>query len=507
MIDTYDEVTFRHLLGCGIARGWRCWAVHPGGPSVPAWMAEHVGSSGVVLVTGPTLASTERLAGCRVLAHDIATDEPPDDGFDLVHARRVLAHLPERDAALDRMVRALRPGGVLLIEEPDHLLVTQSGAGRGDDARRANRIREDLHDLLVARGADLTYGRKLPLLLRDRGLCDIGADGFIAVAGPVARATETAQVHVLADALAARGELDTDDIEEHLAAVTSARVDVTASPLISVWGRKPKDYVYVYAQGERRAELERLRRLEAIADPTTLATFDHIGVGAGWRCLEVGAGAGSVARSLAARVGPAGQVVATDIDLEFLASHAAPNLEVRRGDVLADELEPQRYDLVHTRHLLAHVASRADEVIDRLAAAVAPGGWLVVEDVDLATPMLVSASDADQRAFDAVFEAFESVLRGRGGDAHIGRRLPALFERSSLVDVEVDAKVAYSRGGDDATAMMLGSLAAVRPALIDAGVAPDALDRVAALLMRSDHRAFGPVNVTVVGRRPPAPAS
>jgi SAM-dependent methyltransferase len=506
MDDVYDEVTFGRLLGVGIRRGWRCWAVHAGGPSVPAWMAEQVGTSGDVLVTGPDIdwATGDRLPGCRPLAHDVATEDAPEGDFDLVHARLVLAQLSDRDATLERMVRALRPGGVLVVEELDHLLAAQSCADRGEDGRRANRIREDVLDLLAVHGADLSCGRKLPRLLRERGLLDIAADGFIAVAGPAARAVEVAQVQNLAAALADRGDVATDEVHRHLAAVADGRIDVTASPLIGAWGRTPNDATYVYADGDRRAELERLRRLEAMSDPATLATFERIGVDPGWRCLEVGAGAGSIARALATRVGPNGHVVATDIDLEFLAAHAGPQLEVRRADLLADALEPGAYDLVHTRHLVAHLASRAEEAIDRLAAAVAPGGWLVVEDVDIATPMLVAASEADQLAFDAVFEAFESVLRARGGDAHIGRRLPALLERSGLVDIEVDAVMAYSRGGDAATALMRGSLAAVRPALIDAGVAPEVLDRVADLLARADHRAFGPANITVAGRRPPS---
>jgi SAM-dependent methyltransferase len=508
MGDVYDEVTFRRPLGAGIRRGWRCWAVHAGGPSVPAWMAEQVTPSGDVLVTGPDIswAVGEQLPGCRLLSHDVATDDAPDGDFDLVHARLLLAQLSDRDAALDRMVRALRPGGVLVIEELDHLLAAPSCADRGDEGRRANRIREDVLDLFAAHGADLSCGRKLPRLLRERGLHDVAADGFIAVAGPVARAAEVAQMRGLGAALADRGDVAPEEVDQHLAAVVEGRIDVTASPLIGAWGRTANDSTYVYAAGERRAELERLRRLEAIADPATLATFDRIGVGAGWRCLEVGAGAGSIARALAARVGPGGHVVATDIDLEFLAAPAGPHLEVRRADLLVDALEPGGYDLVHTRHLVAHLASRAEEAIDRLAAAVAPGGWLVVEDVDIATPMLVAASEADQLAFDAVFEAFESVLRARGGDAHIGRRLPALLERSGLVDIEVDAAIAYSRGGDAATALMRGSLAAVRPALIDAGVAPDVLDRVAERLARDDHRAFGPANITVAGRRLPSPS-
>ena len=50
-------------------------------------------------------------------------------------------------------------------------------------------------------------------------------------------------------------------------------------------------------------ERERLRLLEDSFDPGTFRWLDQLGVGSGWRCLEVGAGGGSVARWLADRVG------------------------------------------------------------------------------------------------------------------------------------------------------------------------------------------------------------
>lgn len=43
--------------------------------------------------------------------------------FDLVHARALLCHLPEREQALDRMLGAVRPGGWILVEEPDYVSV------------------------------------------------------------------------------------------------------------------------------------------------------------------------------------------------------------------------------------------------------------------------------------------------------------------------------------------------------------------------------------------------
>src|SRR4051812_6951666 len=63
-------------------------------------------------------------------------------------------------------------------------------------------------------------------------------------------------------------------------------------------------------------------RFDALADLFDASTFRHLdalGTGPGWRCWEVGAGGPSVARWLAGRVGPEGHVLATDIDLSWLA--------------------------------------------------------------------------------------------------------------------------------------------------------------------------------------------
>ena len=61
----------------------------------------------------------------------------------------------------------------------------------------------------------------------------------------------------------------------------------------------------------------RLAALEAVFDSGTIRYLDGIGVGDGWRCLEVGAGGGSIAAWLARRVGAGGCVLATDIDTRF----------------------------------------------------------------------------------------------------------------------------------------------------------------------------------------------
>ncbi|OLZ65342.1 hypothetical protein AV521_32160 [Streptomyces sp. IMTB 2501] len=64
-------------------------------------------------------ASRSRPAHVRLLRHDIVRDPLPGRDYDLVHARLVLLHLPERLSVLRRLVSALRPGGWLVLEEFD----------------------------------------------------------------------------------------------------------------------------------------------------------------------------------------------------------------------------------------------------------------------------------------------------------------------------------------------------------------------------------------------------
>jgi hypothetical protein len=53
--------------------------------------------------------------------------------------------------------------------------------------------------------------------------------------------------------------------------------------------------------------------------------LSRLGVGPGWRCAEVGAGAGSLAQWLAGQVGDTGQVVATALDPGHLIVVEGPN--------------------------------------------------------------------------------------------------------------------------------------------------------------------------------------
>ncbi|MGW2032854.1 methyltransferase domain-containing protein [Streptomyces sp. NPDC001811] len=237
----FDPTTFRHIEGLGIGPGWRCWEVGAGGPSVASWLAGKVGPAGRVVATD---IDTSRLTAAdrppvEIRVHDVGAEEPPGEGFDLVHARLVLVHVPDRERALRNMIKALRPGGRLLIEDADPALQPLTCPDEyGPEQRLANRLRQGFRQLLADRGADLSYGRRLPRLLREAGLRGVEADAYFPVASPACTALEAATVRQIRGRLVAAGLATDAEIDEHLANVETGTMDLATAPMISAWGHK-----------------------------------------------------------------------------------------------------------------------------------------------------------------------------------------------------------------------------------------------------------------------------
>jgi SAM-dependent methyltransferase len=228
---------------------------------------------------------------------------------------------------------------------------------------------------------------------------------------------------------------------------------------------------------------DRLAGLEAWFDPGTIRHLAALGVGAGWRCLEVGAGGGSIAAWLAARVGPAGRVVATDLDTRFLEPLAQPNLEVRRHNIVTDLLEPHQFDLVHARFVLEHLPDRMG-ALRRMASALKPGGWLLVENTDssswLPDPAVEAASAALFRKWTA---AFCELCRQTGADAYAGQHLYGELHRLGLADVGAEGRVFMVRGGSPPAEVWRLTAEQVRPRLLAAGLLTAAdMDQLLALM-------------------------
>jgi hypothetical protein len=158
----------------------------------------------------------------------------------LIHARLVLVHVPQRVEAMAAMVRVLRPGGWLLVEDADPALQPLTCIDEyGPDQALANKLRRGFRQLLSERGADLAYGRTLPRALRQAGLVDVAADAFFPVGGPACTILERATVEQTRDGMVARGLATAAEIDRHLANIAGGGLDLATSPMISAWGRSP----------------------------------------------------------------------------------------------------------------------------------------------------------------------------------------------------------------------------------------------------------------------------
>ena len=227
----------------------------------------------------------------------------------------------------------------------------------------------------------------------------------------------------------------------------------------------------------------RLELLGACYDESSFARAHALGVRRSWRCLDAGAGDGSFARRLAARVGESGSVVAADIDARLLEARAAPNLEVRQVDLSSDELEAGAFDFVHTRHVPAR-----REVLRRLAAALRPGGALMVEADDI-YPILETATGDYRDGWDA----YLAVTPEATTPAHV---LLERLDQLGLSDVDAEVDTQLFRGGSlPAEFWSLTWLQARQRA--DA----DAIDRGRAALADTARWYFGPAKLIVWGRR------
>jgi SAM-dependent methyltransferase len=232
---------------------------------------------------------------------------------------------------------------------------------------------------------------------------------------------------------------------------------------------------YLAKDSPEAFERERLALLTQFADPITTRRLTDLGVGPGWCCLDVGAGDGSMARWLAGRVGASGRVVATDLNPRFLGGRELPNLEVRRHNILEDDLEEAHYDLVHCRVLLMHLPDPL-RAIRRMVNAVRPGGWLLVEEAD-GSASFGAADPGHIRAagFDRSTRALWTAVKATGTmDLDFGRRLPALFEGFGARDLGHEGVTLTARGGDPLARFVQMTDELLRERFVAAGVISEA---------------------------------
>jgi SAM-dependent methyltransferase len=254
-------------------------------------------------------------------------------------------------------------------------------------------------------------------------------------------------------------------------------------------------------------ERDRLRALESLFDEASRRHLAGLGVTEGWRCLEVGCGAGGVARWLAGRVGGSGRVVATDLDIRFTADRDLGNLERRRHDLMTDPLEEGAFDLAHARAVIMHIPDHQG-ALERVVAAVRPGGWVVIEDLDFggATAAVLggySVPAEHAQLVARIYRAAETVLAAAGADAGYGARLVAGLRAAGLERVHAELHTPVVAGG--AEQWVRGSIQALGARMVDTGqVGADDVECFLALTADGSSHYVPPFMVTAWGRRPAA---
>lgn len=252
-----------------------------------------------------------------------------------------------------------------------------------------------------------------------------------------------------------------------------------------------RDYVF---EQDFAHERERLRGMEALWDAGSQALLDELGIGAGWNCLEVGAGGGSMVEWMAGR---GATVTAVDIDTRFIDHLASDLITVRRIDIREEDLPRSEFDLVHSRLVLEHLADRR-HILDRLATTLRPGGWIVLEDYDWGSFGFADEHDGFAEVSTAVLE----FMQRRGFAPDYGRRVTGDIADAGLVDVRGEGRVRVIDSSSPGFDFFRLTFESLRQSLVDEGLLSAEAAAAASARFAEDIRVTTPLMMAGIGRRP-----
>jgi len=124
MSQLLDPMHRRYIQQLGIGSGARSLEVGCGNGSISLWLAEHVVPHGEAVAVDLDLSLVDAVApNLELREGDIVGGAIPPRDFDLVTARAVLHHVADAEKAVVNLIRSARPGGAILLIEPDFLPV------------------------------------------------------------------------------------------------------------------------------------------------------------------------------------------------------------------------------------------------------------------------------------------------------------------------------------------------------------------------------------------------
>jgi len=241
-------------------------------------------------------------------------------------------------------------------------------------------------------------------------------------------------------------------------------------------------------------EHERLELLGQTFDERTFRRLAALHPRPGWRCLDIGAGTGGVARWLS---DTCGNVVATDVDIDSLRRRPYPGVQVLCHDVTRDEFPVGSFDLIHARWVLMHLADR-HKILNRLTRWLAPDGWLLVQDAtDFA--MHSSTNPVYRRVANLISQVCREDI---GMDFAWARRFPEPLARVGLDRLGLDVQVSIVSDDSPMTQFLLQSVRRMDKLLRDSGLTDADLAEWRKTITADGFFDLGLTNIATWGHRP-----
>jgi ubiquinone/menaquinone biosynthesis C-methylase UbiE len=234
-------------------------------------------------------------------------------------------------------------------------------------------------------------------------------------------------------------------------------------------------------------EIDRLRMQSDLFRRNADSMLTEVGVQPGWRCLDLCCGIGGITDLLSLHTGPDGECVGLDVDKTKLdvASKWAESLGLKnvhfvQGDAFETGLEPQSFDLVHTRFALG-IVPNGTKIFDHALGLVRPGGVVFFEECDVDAYSCFPEHPLWNLALETVVSCFHHL----GSDPMLGRKLYTMLHRAGATNIRVRPVRYALRSGEPMTYHLPLTLFAMRDTVVSLGLMkPEQLDKTVEALMK-----------------------
>ncbi|MEC4673599.1 MAG: methyltransferase domain-containing protein [Nitrospirota bacterium] len=230
-----------------------------------------------------------------------------------------------------------------------------------------------------------------------------------------------------------------------------------------------KNAQYIFNQTQENRERDRLKLIEQYHDPRTRKRLLATGIKAGWKCLEVGPGAGSIMRWVAKAVGTKGKVVALDINPHFVTRTRSTNIQIVKGDIASTTFPAHSFHLIHARFVLIHTPAYR-RALANMIPALRPGGWLVLEEPDFSAARVVGGTKRAKQSVERVNRAIMKMFEDAGLNPAFGLEIPTHLQQLGMSHLTVENEVPITQGGSPLATIMKLSAAQLRETYLATGV-------------------------------------